>query len=339
MYRKIRTTTKHFSSSAPALDGSVSAMSSQTIIISAPGSLMLLGEHAVLHGRRALCAAINRRVRVRLRARADRRVRIASALGTLETTLDRLTVRPPFTFVLAALRQQRRQLTHGLEIAIQSDFSHELGFGSSAAVTIALLRALQMMFAGQPASPAATLQAARAIIRRVQGVGSGADAAASLCGGIVLYRSQPGLMKALPVAPRLTAVYSGLKTPTADVIRYVEAGRQSNPRIFSRIFDLMDDCVARAVPLIQRQDWDQFGALLNIHHGLQAALGVNTPALEEICHRLRKSPGVAGAKISGSGLGDCAIGLGRAHGRLPPYPMYALTVDRCGVLEEQKWVA
>ena len=314
-------------------------MSLREIITSAPGSLMLMSEHAVLHGRRALCAAINRRVHVRVCARADRRVRIDSTLGSLETNLDHLAVQPPFTFVLATLRHQRRHLTHGLEIDIQSDFSHEIGFGSSAAVTIALLRALQTIAGRSAASPTDTLTTARAIIRSVQGVGSGADAAASLCGGIVLYRAQPLLMKAFAVTPRLTAVYSGHKTPTAEVIRYVEQKRKSNPRLFNGVFDLMDDCVTRALPFIEHQDWGRLGALMNIHHGLQAALGVNTPALEEICYRLRKSSGIAGAKISGSGLGDCAIGLGRTRVELAPYPVYALAVDRCGVREEKKWMA
>ena len=305
------------------------------IIVSAPGSLMLMGEHAVLHGRRALCAAIDRRLHVKLRLRNDRQIRIRSALGALETTLDALTLQPPFTFVLATLLRQRRRLAHGLDITIKAEFSHQLGFGSSAAVTVALLRALDGMFALGLRTPGRFLAEARAIVRGVQGCGSGADVAASLCGGIVLYRAEPQQVRVLPVAPPLTAVYSGYKTPTPEVIGLVERRRCRNEQLFAALFDLMDDCVARSVPLIRKQDWAGLGALMDFHHGLQAALGVNTPELEQICQRLRKSAGIQGAKISGSGLGDCAVGLGRLRGTWKTQSVYRLLVDRDGARVEK----
>lgn len=309
-------------------------MSSREITVSAPGSLMLMGEHAVLHGRRALCAALDQRLHVQARARDDQRIRIRSSLGALEATLDTLTVQAPFTFVLATLLRQRRRLTHGLDIVIKAEFSHQIGFGSSAAVTVALLRALDELFALGLRTPAKFLVETRAIIQSVQGCGSGADAAASLCGGIVLYRAAPQQLRVLPVAPQLTAVYSGYKTPTPEVIALVDRRRQHNPALFAKLFDLMDDCVARAVPLIGKKDWAGFGALLDFHHGLQAALGVNTPELEQICQQLRKTPGIHGAKISGSGLGDCAVGLGRLCGTWKAQPMYRLQVARAGARVE-----
>jgi mevalonate kinase len=309
-------------------------MPSREINVSAPGSLMLMGEHAVLHGRRALCAALDQRMHVRLRARTDRQLRIRSVLGEYRTTLDALKVQPPFTFVLATLLRQRPRLGQGLDITIKAEFSHQIGFGSSAAVTVALLRALDEMFALGLCTPAKFLAEARAIIRGVQGCGSGADAAASLHGGIVLYRAAPQQVRVLPVAPPLTAVYSGYKTPTPAVIAIVDRQRHRNPLLFAKLFDLMDDCVARAVPLIGKKDWAGCGALLNFHHGLQAALGVNTPELEQLCQQLRAAPGIQGAKISGSGLGDCAVGLGHTRRKLAAQPLYRLQVDRAGVRVE-----
>jgi mevalonate kinase len=305
----------------------------EEITVSAPGSLMLMGEHAVLHGRRALVAAINRRVRVRLTPRADRQIRIRSALGALDTTLDTLVVQPPFTFVLATLQKFRRQISCGLDLTIESEFSHEIGFGSSAAVTVALLGTLTRCFRlFRPTyHEESWLRAAISIIRAVQGCGSGADAAASLCGGVVLYRAAPLEFHSLyEVTPRLTAVYAGYKTKTADVIAHVKRGQAFNPRIFNSIYDLMDMCVARAVPFFKRNDWGMAGELMNIHHGLQTALGTNTPELEEIRTLLRQAGGIAGAKISGSGLGDCAVGLGWPDTELAPYSTYRLQVPRSG---------
>ena len=50
---------------------------------------------------------------------------------------------------------------------------------------------------------------------------------------------------------------------------------------------------------------------MNIHQGLQSALGVSNSRIEEIVYALREAPGIDGAKISGSGLGDCVVGVGQ----------------------------
>src|SRR5438045_3958935 len=70
---------------------------------SAPGSLMLLGEYAVLHGQHALVCAIDKRMTVTLSPRDDKKILIESALGHYETTLSDLKLVSPFRFVLATL--------------------------------------------------------------------------------------------------------------------------------------------------------------------------------------------------------------------------------------------
>ena len=307
----------------------------QQVTVSAPGSLMLMGEHAVLQGHRALVAAIGCRLRVTLRRRADGRVRIRSALGTVTTTPERLQARPPFQFVLAALSRHRRALAGGLDVTIVSEFSHQVGFGSSAAVTVAVLQALAALYGPRLRRPAELLREARAVIRAVQGAGSGADAAASVCGGVVVYRAAPLAFHRLALRHPLTAVYSGAKRPTPEVIRVVQAARRRQPQLYDGLFRLMDRCLGRAVAALRRRDEPAFGELLNLHQGLLDALGVNHPALAEICFRLRADPGIRGAKISGSGLGDCAIGWGRAARRCAPYKLYPLEIDPVGARVER----
>ena len=115
---------------------------------SAPGSLMLLGEHAVLHGQLALVCAVNRRIQVTLTPRKDRTIRISSALGRRSMTVDAIKPSKPLRFVMAALRRFAKTLPSGFDLRIDSDFSHQVGLGSSAAVTVATLAVLKQFAAG-----------------------------------------------------------------------------------------------------------------------------------------------------------------------------------------------
>ena len=152
----------------------------QTLLkVTAPGSLMLLGEHAVLHGRRALVAAANHGITVCLRPAEGRRVDLLSTLGHYRSELDELHPDPSFRFILAALRYYRDQLPGGCQLEIKSDCSSTIGLGTSAAVTAATVGALSAWI-GADFSPDQLFAVTRKLIFQVQGCGSGADARAIL---------------------------------------------------------------------------------------------------------------------------------------------------------------
>lgn len=279
--------------------------------VSAPGSLMLLGEHAVLYGRRAVVASVDKRIRVRLRWREDNLVKIKSAIGSLETELSRILVADPFRFVCAALLAKRDLFPSGLDLDIDSDFSSTVGLGSSAAVTVATVGVLEMALGRSLDRGSIFDQAYRLILKVQEGVGSGADVAASVYGGIIHYRSQPLMIERLGgELPPIVLVYSGHKTPTPDVIRRVGHYMQRAPELLVGIYDLMDRCVTRALGSLERGDWGELGLIFNINHGLMGAIGVDELDMAKIAFALRSTPGIFGAKISGSGLGDCIVGLG-----------------------------
>lgn len=293
-----------------------------SITASAPGSLMLLGEHAVLHGRRALVASVNQRITVTLTPRTDRQLEIKSALGEHCTALDNPVEHPRFRFILGAVASLPAPAM-GLTLAVRADFSDQIGFGSSAAVTVATLAVVRRL-AGLATDPATLLREARAVIRSVQGRGSGADVAASVYGGLVLYRADPLEVEPLPATPPMTAVYSGSKLPTPEVIRIVEERRARDPERFALLFDLMDRCSGEAAAAARAGRWAEVGALLDIGQGVMEAMDLSNPALDAIIQALRADPGIRGAKISGSGLGDCALGLGRT-GPAFPFPVLPVT--------------
>lgn len=276
---------------------------------------MMLGEHAVLHGRRALACAVDRRVTVIARPRTDGQLTLESALGTLAIPLRDADATGPFPFSTAAAAAHASALPHGATLRIESSFSHQVGLGSSAAVTAATAAALHALAGVSPSRDALLDETLRAV-RAVQGGGSGADLAASIAGGMVVYRADPRVWEPLPHDPPLTLVYSGAKTPTPEVIRIVESRRRADPGAFDVLFDAIDASIDDARDAILGQDWRDLGRILRRNQQYMLEMGVGNGALNQIVALLEAQPGIHGAKISGAGLGDCVLGIGRAM--LPP---------------------
>lgn len=286
---------------------------------SAPGTLMLLGEHAVLHDKPAIVLAIDKRMTVILQPRLDQKVVIKSNLGRLEFDFDKIDALDNseiFKFVCAVIKFFRDEIKAkkeyaGFNLNIDSEFSHECGLGSSAAVTVATVAVLSQYIDDQHLEPFSLLEKARSIIRSVQGVGSGADVAASVYGGVIVYQQRtPSIIKTIDSELPIVVIYSGSKTPTPIVIKKVEALREKYPEAIQSLYNAMANIVTQASRFIENKDWRQLGEVMNIQQGIMNALGVGTPLLNQLIDKLNSEPEIYGSKISGSGLGDCVVAIG-----------------------------
>lgn len=303
---------------------------SSTIRVSAPGSIMLMGEHAVLRGARAIACAVDSYMHLRLTPRDDRQVQVHSALGQYSALLDRLPASEPLAFVVTAIRHWADRLPSGFDLRIESEFSHTVGLGSSAAVVAALTVALDH-FSQSALSREQQFDAALKVIHEVQnGRGSGTDLAASLYGGLIAYRVAPRELRPLKGLPPLSLWYVGYKMKTPAVLELVESRSQRFPDLYAGLDKMMTDCCAKAEEAIDRSDWDALGELMGFYQGLMDALGVNDANLSELIYRLRAEPGNLGAKISGSGLGDCVVALGQAVPDNLPYVQIPVAVSAQG---------
>ena len=270
---------------------------------------MLFGEHAVLQKKLAIAAAVNQRITCMIHRRDDNKIRIASSLGFHECTIQNITPSPNFSFVIAALKNYKDTITEGFDLTIESDFSHTIGFGSSAAVTVACHAALSS-FLQQPFNLNVLFEKATQTVRHVQGIASGTDVAASVFGGIVAYRIDPLMIEPLNCCHPLVAIFSGSKMATRDVIKKVQDAQNKSPEVFHQIFEAMESVSMQAKKAMIQGNWKEVGRLCTIYQGLMDAIGVNNTALSDIIWSLRQDPQILGAKISGSGLGDCCIGFG-----------------------------
>jgi len=201
-------------------------------------------------------------------------------------------------------------LPSGCDIIINAQLQSDIGLGSSAAVTVALVAALNLWLGQTHLTKEQLWQEVKTIILDIQGRGSGADIAASIYGGVIAFRNNPLHIRQLTQFPLICAIYSGEKTTTVKAIETIKKRYNKNPEKFENLFDTLDQISQQAIDAINYKDWKSLGCLFNEAQQHMNQLGVNNAILESIIQILRQQAHIFGAKISGSGLGDCAIGLG-----------------------------
>jgi mevalonate kinase len=305
-------------------------MASSSIRSSAPGKLMLLGEHAVLRGHRCMVCAVDRRMTVTLRPRADDRISITSGLGAYSGSRQVLEDDDRFCFLLAVLRSYREQLPGGCDIDVQSEFPEITGLGSSAAVTVAATAAVRTWCA-LPHELNLIFTDSLACIREVQKTGSGADAAASTFGGLLTYFAGSADVAVAPVNLPIEVVYSGMKAHTTEVVKEIEARRTASAAAVDQIFQEMDVSCERALAAVTARDWTQLGEIMNRNQDLMGQLGLSDSHLDSIIDDLRGDSGIFGAKLSGAGKGDCIIAIGNIQDDDFPHARLGLRISKQGV--------
>lgn len=270
------------------------------VTVSAPGKLLLFGEHAVVYGQPCIVTAVGERVTVSIEKTDDRGV-----------TIDAPKVNNT-RFVEEAVKQAAAAWggsTTGLKITTDSTFSSQYGFGSSSAVTVAVLEALQLFF-GKKAEKHDVFDLAYRTILAVQGVGSGFDAAAATWGGTLLY-TRGGILNE-PLRPPepipLVIGYTGTKADTPTIVREVAAKYEQFPEKMERIFKAIGTLSLEAKQKILEGDWERVGKLMDFNQEYLRDIGVSSERLEALISAAKKA-GALGAKLSGAGGGDCMIAL------------------------------
>ncbi|MBN2646216.1 MAG: GHMP kinase [Thiotrichales bacterium] len=290
----------------------------------APANTMLMGEHSVVYGYPALACALEQWLEIVWHPIDHTQIVIESALATHQFALDAFEDHPQLRFVCAAFKHFHlplQQAGQGWHLTIQSQFSSTIGLGSSAAVLAAMLVGLNRLCQTH-CSLTELWQLGKKIIVQIQGRGSATDLAAALFGGLVYFQppsaGKPLQIEHFAIQMPLLLLYSGYKTPTAEVLSQVAQAWQTRPQQRDQLYRQMGLRTQAAYHALQTQNWSDFYQQLNAYHPLMRELGVSDSTLENLLHSLQKCPQVRACKISGSGLGDCVLAVGSierpAHG-------------------------
>ncbi len=286
------------------------------ITTSAPGKLLLFGDHAVVHGHPCIVTAIDQRVFVTVEKRSDDLFVMQASDVEITHYQKKLhevgqgnlpkSVRFIETVLAEFLQQYPQQ--EGVSVSTRSDFSALYGFGSSSAVSVAFAQALSKVFLVSLTKRQLFDIVYKAVIA-VQGVGSGFDIAAAIWGGTLYYISPAKVVDQLRLAELpLVVGYTGMKTDTPTIINQVAAAKEKDPARIERLFQQSTTIVEKAKTALQKQDWKAVGHLMNQNQLVLAELGVSSPVLYTLISAA-KNVGAYGAKLSGAGIGDCMIAM------------------------------
>ncbi|MCE5337632.1 MULTISPECIES: mevalonate kinase [unclassified Methanoculleus] len=249
---------------------------------SAPGKVFLFGEHAVVYGKPGVAMAIKPRVFVTVRK-------------------SRNPTRPKSPYIDECFK---RMGVRG-SVYVNSQLQSSSGLGSSAAVTVATLCAINDEFnLGRTREDIADI--AYSIEKKVQkGRASPTDTYVCTNGGMVLITGNS--KRRLP-PQGLQIVVGNTLVPhsTARMVELVGDLQRKHPEIANPILDAIGAVTLAALHNINNPK--DLGQCMDMNNALLEALGVGHPASSKLVLAARAS-GAYGAKITGAGGGGCIIAL------------------------------
>jgi mevalonate kinase len=284
-------------------------------VASAPGKIILFGEHAVVYGHPAIAVPVTQ-----VRATAIVRDSQTPGVRLMAPDLGRddwLAEAGEDDALAAAVRlvAQRANLAAlpDLEITVHSTIPIASGLGSGAATAAALIRALSRHL-NQPdlGSDGAVCDLTYLVEQIHHGTPSGIDnTVVAYERPVYFVRQRPAnRIERLVVGQPLhflvgdTGLRSSTRAVVSDVRRQWEADRQH----FETIFSACGAIAAEARAVLERGDQQRLGALLTENHRWLQEMTVSDPALDRLVEAAGRA-GALGAKLSGAGRGGNMIAL------------------------------
>ncbi len=285
----------------------------------APGKVILFGEHAVVYGQPALAAALTRGVGVSIEEGPLAELVLPQGMPTPGEILDGV--------VNIARAAGRRR---GFVARVRSEIPLGGGLGSSAALGVALARAF-CRDEGRVCAPEEAERLALHLERVLHGSPSGVDPAICARGGVILFerpdlltegvphpRPKAGLSEGSDTAARIESVcappfwlviaLTGLARGTRTTVLPLRERRIEAPHLYNPLLQRLGALTLLGRDALVQADIESVGDCFDEAHALLRQLGVSCAELEDVVSKL-KAAGAPGAKLTGAGGGGAAIAI------------------------------
>jgi mevalonate kinase len=277
---------------------------------SAPGKIILFGEHAVVYGRPALAVPVTQ---VRATATVSKNSRggiwVEAPNVNLSSELSGLAPDHPLAAainsVFPVLGISRPP---ACTVYIQSTIPVAAGLGSSAAVSVAVIRALSE-FLGQPLPDERVSALAYEVEKLHHGTPSGIDnTVVTYARPVYFVKGRPAKTFHLGAPFTILIGDTGISALTKESVGDLKKLWTADPPRWDKVFDRVGEIVWRARQAIERGDIPSLGKLMDANHALLQEMTVSSRELDRLVEAGRRA-GAFGAKMSGGGRGGNMIAL------------------------------
>ena len=279
-------------------------------IASAPGKVILFGEHFVVYGTKAILCSIDKRIKVTSQVIDEKKIRIKSNIGDVEvdvdsTSNDSIDLMKPFVYLATHTLKKFRNKS-GIEIKIESGIPPGIGLGSSSASCVAAAASITGLF--EKLSKAEILKLSIEAERTIFKNTSGADCSICTFGGLAEYNIKNGFRKINSKADfDLVIANSKQSHFTSEVVERVRRFEENNKELFSSLYKQESALIQDALVALGKNDLSTIGSLMTKNQVFLEQIGVSTDKLDLLVKEAKKTS--FGAKITGAGGGGCIIAL------------------------------
>ncbi|MCA9690078.1 MAG: mevalonate kinase [Myxococcales bacterium] len=283
------------------------------------GKVILVGEHAVVHGQPALAAGLPGGLTLTASPRPGAPISLQIPAWDIDLQLTADNEHPVARACLEVLGYCDGPVT-GWTILGDTGLPCQAGCGSSAALSVALAR----LALGPDAPQDEIVEASLAGERVFHDNPSGIDNLVAASGGLVKFiRGAPPESIHFKGSVPLVVIPSGIPRSTGAQVRKVREFLTELPSVVRPLLGVIGNATLAAIEAIESRNLKSLAAIFNLSHELLSALGVSTPALD----RLRDSVlelGARGVKLTGAGGGGCLLALPPDD----PRPLIAALAER-----------
>ena len=279
-------------------------------IASAPAKIILFGEHFVVHGTKAILAAIDKRVTVTTIFTENKTIKINSELGTIEVPIlssheDVKNEFKPFVYLVNKIINSEPNVS-GLEITIDSDIPIGVGLGSSSACCVAAAASISELF--NKLSSEEILNLSIEAEKKIFPNTSGADCTVCTYGGMIEYEQSSGTRK-IESTFQINLVIANSMIPhsTKSSVERVSKFKENDEERFSQLCDLENGLIDEVITAMKNNDSTTLGLKMSENQKYLEEIQISNDTLRNMINSLNQIS--LGSKITGAGDGGCIIAL------------------------------
>ena len=276
-------------------------------IASAPGKIILFGEHFVVHGTKAILAAIDKRVTVTSTFTENKTIKVNSQLGTIEVPISSSHEEVksefrPFVYLANKIINSEQNVS-GLEITIDSDIPIGVGLGSSSACCVAATASISELF--NELSSEEILKMSIEAEKTIFPDTSGADCTVCTYGGMIEYPSVEKIDNTFDL--NLLIANSMIPHNTKNSVEKVNKFKENDEERFSQLCDLETKLIDKVIVAMKNNDATTFGLKMSENQKYLEEIQISNDTLRDMISSLKEIS--LGTKITGAGDGGCIIAL------------------------------